>query len=146
MLMETEANAKARGAPVYCEVAGFGSAYGVELDEQLGLGAMPTADAVAAAITSALEVAGVKPEEVGFVSAHGTGVPAADAAELAGIKKAFGAHAGKLLVSSTRAQLGNAMAANSGLDALVCAKALRDGVVPGTARLEQARPPPPSPY
>jgi len=138
MLMETEANAKARGAPVYCEVAGFGSAYGVELDEQLGLGAMPTADAVAAAITSALEVAGVKPEEVGFVSAHGTGVPAADAAELAGIKKAFGAHAGKLLVSSTRAQLGNAMAANSGLDALVCAKALRDGVVPGTARLEQA--------
>ena len=49
MLMETEANAKARGAPVYCEVAGFGSAYGVELDEQLGLGAMPTADAVAAA-------------------------------------------------------------------------------------------------
>jgi 3-oxoacyl-[acyl-carrier-protein] synthase II len=141
MLMETEANAKARGASVYCEVAGFGSAYGVELDEQLGLGAMPTADAVAAAITSALEVAGVKPEEVGFVSAHGTGVPAADAAELAGIKKAFGAHAGKLLVSSTRAQLGNAMAANSGLDALVCAKALRDGVVPGTARLEQAPPP-----
>ena len=135
LVLETEEHAKARGAKIYCEVAGFGVAHGI--DSEFVDGAMPTASALSSAITSALAESGVGAGDVSYVSAHGSGVPAYDTVEAEGLKLAFGDHAKKLKISGIKNQVGNTLAAAGGLEAAVCAKMLRDGVVPGTARTSE---------
>jgi len=129
LVLETEEHAKARGADIYCELAGFGVAHGI--DQQFVDGSMPTAEALSTAITKALADSGVARTDVKYVSAHGAGVPAYDSIEAAGIELAFGDHAKSLKISAIKNQLGNTLAAAGGLEAAVCAKMLRDGVVPG---------------
>jgi 3-oxoacyl-[acyl-carrier-protein] synthase II len=136
LILETEEHAKARGADIYCELAGFAVAHGI--DGEFVDGSMPTADALSAAIRNALKDSGVAKEDVSYVSAHGAGVPAYDLVEAKGITDAFGDHAKTLKVSAIKSQVGNTLAAAGGLEAAVCAKMLRDGVVPGTARLSNA--------
>lgn len=136
LILETEDHAKARGADIYCELAGFAVTHGI--DSEFVDGGMPTAEALTTAINKALEDSGVAKTDVSYVSAHGSGVPACDAVEAKGIESAFGDHAKSLKVSGIKNQLGNTLAAAGGLEAAVCAKMLRDGVAPGTARLSDA--------
>lgn len=110
MMLEEYEHAKARGAHIYCEVAGFAwnaDAHHMTQPVQDGSGA-------AKCMHRALKDAGVNPEEVGYINAHGTSTPAGDLAETQGLKKAFGDHAYKLMVNSTKSMTGHLLGAPAG--------------------------------
>jgi len=132
MMLEEYEHAKARGAHIYCEVAGFAwnaDAYHMTQPSQDGAGA-------AKCMLRALNDAGVNPEEVGYINAHGTSTPAGDLAETQGLKKAFGDHAYKLLVNSTKSMTGHLLGAAGGIEGVFTALALRDQVSPPTINLD----------
>ncbi|WP_017941559.1 MULTISPECIES: beta-ketoacyl-ACP synthase II [unclassified Thioalkalivibrio] len=132
MMLEEYEHAKARGANIYCEVAGFAwnaDAHHMTQPIQDGSGA-------AKCMHRALKDAGVNPEEVGYINAHGTSTPAGDLAETQGLKKAFGDHAYKLLVNSTKSMTGHLLGAAGGIEGVFTALALRDQVSPPTINLE----------
>jgi 3-oxoacyl-[acyl-carrier-protein] synthase II len=89
---------------------------------------------------AALERAGIAPEQVDYINAHGTGTPANDPAETAAIRTVFGAHADKLAVSSTKAVTGHLLAAAGGVECVAAVRALETGIVPPTAHLEHPDP------
>jgi nodulation protein E len=93
----------------------------------------PSADGAGRAIRSALRDAGIAPEQVGYVNAHGTATAANDVTETAAIRSAFGAHAERLAVSSTKSMHGHALGAAGALESLATVLALRDGILPPTA-------------
>ena len=127
VLEELEA-AKARGASIYAEVVGYGASNDAHHLAQ----PEPEALGVAAMISAALESAGVAPERVGYVNAHGTSTPLGDLAETRALKQVFGDHAYRLAVSSTKSVTGHCFGAAGALEAMFCALALRDGVLPPT--------------
>ncbi|WP_019571291.1 beta-ketoacyl-ACP synthase II [Thioalkalivibrio sp. ALMg3] len=132
MMLEEYEHAKARGAHIYCEVAGFAwnaDAHHMTQPVQDGSGA-------AKCMHRALKDAGVNPEEVGYINAHGTSTPAGDLAETQGLKKAFGDHAYKLMVNSTKSMTGHLLGAAGGIEGVFTALALRDQVSPPTINLE----------
>jgi 3-oxoacyl-[acyl-carrier-protein] synthase II len=136
VLLESEASARARGAKVYAEVAGYGAsndAYHVATPH-------PASRGVIHMLTDALASAKVRPEEVGYVNAHGTGTPLGDPAETQAIRQAFGAHADDLAVSSTKSMTGHLFGAAGALEAIASALALRDQVLPPTINLEDPDP------
>ena len=100
----------------------------------------PEATGVAAMMAAALERAGVEPTRVGYINAHGTSTPLGDAAETKAIKDVFGAHAYDLAVSSTKSMMGHTFGAAGAIEAIMCALALRDGVLPPTINYRDARP------
>ena len=99
-----------------------------------------TGAGAARAMKMALRKAGLAPEAVGYINAHGTGTPLNDASETRAIKSVFGAHARRLAVSSTKSMLGHMMGAAGAVEALVCALVIRDGRIPPTINLEQPDP------
>jgi len=124
------------GAKVYAEVAGYGAsndAYHVATPH-------PASRGVIHMLTDALASAKVRPEEVGYVNAHGTGTPLGDPAETQAIRQAFGAHADDLAVSSTKSMTGHLFGAAGALEAIASALALRDQVLPPTINLEDPDP------
>jgi beta-ketoacyl-acyl-carrier-protein synthase II len=128
VVLERESFAKARKAEILAEMAGYGSsadAYHVTAPDAEGKGGSQ-------AILSALSSAGVRPDQVGYVSAHGTGTPLNDAAETQALKRAFGAHAYKMGVSSTKSMTGHMMGATGALEVIYCVNAIRDGILPPT--------------
>ncbi|WP_018861398.1 MULTISPECIES: beta-ketoacyl-ACP synthase II [unclassified Thioalkalivibrio] len=132
MMLEEYEHAKARGAHIYCEVAGFAwnaDAHHMTQPSQDGGGA-------AKCMLRAMNDAGVNPEEVGYINAHGTSTPAGDLAETQGLKKAFGDHAYKLLVNSTKSMTGHLLGAAGGIEGVFTALALRDQVSPPTINLD----------
>ncbi len=128
VLEELEA-ARARGATVYAEVL----SYGASNDAHHMAQPEPEAVGVAAMMRTALERAGVAPERVGYVNAHGTSTPLGDAAETRAIKQVFGEHAYELAVSSTKSVTGHCFGAAGAVEAMMCVLALRHGVLPPTA-------------
>jgi 3-oxoacyl-[acyl-carrier-protein] synthase II len=134
MVLEEYEHAKARGAKIYAEVIGFGmSADATDI-------VMPSADGAAAAMRQALDDAGLAPQDVDYVNAHGTGTQANDVTESRAIRLAFGAHAERLAVSSTKSMHGHALGASGALELVAVIGALRDSVVPPTANLDQVDP------
>jgi nodulation protein E len=118
--------ARARGATVLGEIVGFGmSADAADLTS-------PDEDGMARAMRAALDDAGLAPEAVDYVNAHGTGTLVNDVAETAAIKRVFGARAGRLAVSSTKSMIGHALGGAGALELAATICALRDGVVPPT--------------
>ena len=89
---------------------------------------------------AALANAGIAPEDVGYVNAHGTSTPANDRAETQAIKEVFGKHAYKLMVSSTKSMTGHLFGAAGALEAIVCVLALRDGCIPPTINYDKPDP------
>jgi 3-oxoacyl-[acyl-carrier-protein] synthase II len=89
------------------------------------------------AIRQALDMAGLKPEDIDYVNAHGTSTPTNDPVETRAIKNAFGDHAYKLKVSSTKGIMGHCIGAAGALETIVCAKAVMDGFYPATANLDE---------
>ncbi len=132
LILEELEHAKARGAKIYAEFAGYGGssdAYHITSPNPDGSGG-------ALAITRALEDAGVTPEEVQYYNAHGTSTPVNDPAETLMIKKAFGDHAYKMKVSSTKSMTGHCVGAAGAIEAIICVKAINDGFYPPTINLD----------
>ncbi len=128
LVLEDEERARARGAEIYAEVLG----YGASNDAHHMARPEPEATGVALMMHRALERAGVEPERVGYVNAHGTSTPLGDAAETRAIKQVFGDDAYRLAVSSTKSMTGHCFGAAGAIEAMMCVLALRDGVLPPT--------------
>jgi nodulation protein E len=127
LVLEPLDAALGRGAKVHAELVGFGmSADACHITQ-------PSADGAAKAMRAALRDAGLAPEAIGYVNAHGTGTLANDATETAALHAVFGAHAGKLAISSTKSMHGHALGAAAALECVATVLALRDGVLPPTA-------------
>lgn len=128
LVMETLEHAQARGANIICEIAGYGAtcdAYHITSPD-------PEGKALGAAITKVIQQAGLQPEDVSYINAHGTSTPYNDKFETGAIKKALGDHAYKIPVSSTKGMTGHLLGAAGGIESAVCALSIRDGVVPPT--------------
>lgn len=132
LILEEYEHAKKRGAKIYCEFAGYGGtsdAYHITSPD-------PSGEGGARAIKIALEDAGLKPEDVQYYNAHGTSTHVNDSSETAMLKKAFGEHAYKLKVSSTKSMTGHCLGAAGALEALISIKAMQEGIFPPTINLE----------
>ncbi len=136
IIMEELDHALARGARIYAEVAGYGStsdAYNLTAPLEDGSGA-------ARAMLEAVADAGMRPEDVDYINAHGTSTPLNDVSETKAIKLAFGDHAYKLKINSTKSMIGHLLGAAGGVEAIVCAKSIEDGYVHATVGLEKDDP------
>lgn len=126
LVLETLRRAQARGAEILGEVAGFGmSADAADLTA-------PDQGGMVRALDAALADARLAPQDVQYINAHGTGTMTNDQAETRALHQAFGAHAGRLAVSSTKSMVGHALGAAGGLEMVATVLALREGVVPPT--------------
>jgi 3-oxoacyl-[acyl-carrier-protein] synthase II len=128
LLLEDLERAQARGARVYAEVL----AYGTSNDAHHMAQPDPDSVGVAEMMQAALERAGIAPERVGYINAHGTSTPQGDLAETKAIKQVFGDHAYELAVSSTKSVLGHIFGAAGAVEAMMCVLALHEGVLPPT--------------
>lgn len=132
LVLEQLEHALSRGARIYAELAGFGAT-----EDAFHLTApAPGGEFAALAMRRAIEDAGLRPEDVGHISAHGTGTPINDAAETQAIKTALGEHAGKVAVSGIKAVLGHTAGAAGALAVIGCVKSVETGVVPPTMHYE----------
>lgn len=136
VMLEEYETAKKRGAHIYAEVLGFGvsaDAHHITMPAPQGAGAQ-------LAMKMALATAGVNPEQVGYINAHGTSTPANDLHETQGIKGVFGEHAYRLAVSSTKSMTGHLLGAAGAVEAIAVAQALSEGILPPTINLTNPDP------
>jgi beta-ketoacyl-acyl-carrier-protein synthase II len=136
LVLESLDHALARGAPIVAELIGYGNS----ADARDMIAADETGAGAARAMKMALRKAGIAPEAVDYINAHGTGTPLNDSAETQAIKTVFGPHAYRLAVSSTKSMLGHMMGAAGAAEALFCALAIHDSRIPPTINLEQPDP------
>jgi nodulation protein E len=134
LVLEPLDRALARGARIHAEIVGFG------MSADAGHITQPSVEGAERAIRSALRDASVQPEQVGYINAHGTATQLNDPTETAAIRAAFGEHAGRLAISSTKSMHGHALGAAGALEAVATILALRQGVLPPTAGFRQADP------
>ena len=127
VVLERFESARARGAPVLAEIAGFG------MSSDAGDLVRPSAEGAAAAIRAALDDAGIAAEEVDHINAHGTGTRINDAVEAEAIHRVFGDRTGEIAVTATKAVHGHAIAASGAFEAIATARAVREGVIPPIA-------------
>jgi len=133
LVLEEYERAKARGARIYCELAGFGAtsdAFHMTAPSENGEGP-------ARCMTMAFNDAGINADEVGYLNAHGTSTPLGDLAETLAIKRALGEHAYKTMVSSTKSMTGHLLGAAGGVEAIFSVLALHNGVIPPTINLDE---------
>jgi 3-oxoacyl-[acyl-carrier-protein] synthase II len=128
LVLEEYEHAKARGAKIYAEVAG----YGATCDGYHMTSPMPGGDAAAKGMELAIEEAGLKPEDIDYINAHGTSTGLNDKYETAAIKKALGDHAKKVKISSTKSMTGHLLGAAGAVEAVVCAKSIQEGFIHAT--------------
>jgi 3-oxoacyl-[acyl-carrier-protein] synthase II len=136
LILEEREHALARGAKIYAEVVGYGmsaDAYHVTLPRPGGGGA-------SRAMQNAIDDAGLAPESIDYINAHGTSTQANDSTETAAIKSVFGDHARKLVVSSTKGALGHMLGAAGGVETVICVKAIETDRVPPTINLDNPDP------
>ncbi len=125
LVLEEYEHAKARGAHIYAEIAG----YGATCDGYHMTSPMPTGEAAAMGMTLAMEEAGLKPDNIDYINAHGTSTGLNDKYETAAIKKAFGDDAYKVKINSTKSMTGHLLGAAGAVEAIVCAKSIEEGLI-----------------
>ncbi|WP_299612667.1 beta-ketoacyl synthase [uncultured Tateyamaria sp.] len=133
-VFEEYEHARARGAEILCEVAGFA------MSSDAGDIVMPSKNGAARAMAGALADAGVNADQVGYINAHGTGTAANDKTECAAVADVFGPHADKLMISSTKSMHGHLIGGTGAVELLACIMALRDGVIAPTIGYEEPDP------
>lgn len=136
LILEEYEHAVARGAKIYAEFAGAG----VTTDAYHVTAPHPEGDGAARAMVLALEEAGLSPEDVDYINAHGTSTPLGDVVELKAIKTVFGEHAYKLNISSTKSMHGHLLGASGSVEALACIHAINSGTIPPTINFENEDP------
>jgi nodulation protein E len=134
MVLEPMDAAKARGAKIFAEICGFGMTADAHHLTQ------PAVHGPVRAMRGALREAGLAPEDVGYINAHGTGTPGNDPVESTAIREVFGAHADKIGVSSTKSMHGHALGAAGALEAIATILALYHGILPPTANFNERDP------
>lgn len=134
MVLEPLEAAQARGAKIYAEICGFGMTSDAHHLTQ------PAMHGPSRAMKAALREAGLAPEEIGYINAHGTGTPGNDPVETAAIHDVFGDHAKKLGVSSTKSMHGHALGAAGAIEAVATILAMKHGILPPTANFTVADP------
>ena len=127
-------HARGRGAEILCEVAGFA------MSSDAADIVMPSKQGAARAISGAMTDAGVNPEDVGYINAHGTGTTANDKTECAAVADVFGAHADRLMISSTKSMHGHLIGGTGAVELLACIMALKDGIIAPTIGYEEPDP------
>jgi 3-oxoacyl-[acyl-carrier-protein] synthase II len=132
VVLESEEHAKARGAKILAEIAG----YGMSDDGHHMTAPLPDGWGGAKAMANALKDAGVQPEEIQYINAHGTSTLAGDIGETQAIHSVFGSHAKRLMISSTKSLIGHALGAAGGVEFIAVVKSIESGMVHGTLNLE----------
>jgi 3-oxoacyl-[acyl-carrier-protein] synthase II len=136
LVLEELEHARARGARIYCELTGYGmsaDAYHITAPPEDG-------DGAARSMLNALRNARMATTDIDYINAHGTSTPLGDVAECTGVKRAFGEHAYKLAVSSTKSMTGHLLGAAGGIEAVFTVLAMRDQIAPPTANLVNVDP------
>ncbi len=136
LVLETLEHARARGATIYCEIAGYSAtcdAFHITQPDLSGHG-------LAVAMNNALRKAGLNPDQVDYVNAHGTSTPYNDKCETVALKNVFGDAASQLRISSTKSMTGHLLGAAGGIEAVVCAKVIETGEIPPTINYEEPDP------
>ncbi|MFH1995675.1 MAG: beta-ketoacyl-ACP synthase II [Candidatus Omnitrophota bacterium] len=136
LILEEMEYAKKRGARIYCELAG----YGMSGDAYHMTAPSPDGDGAARCMRASLKDAAINPEEVTYINAHGTSTLYNDKMETLAIKTVFGDHAKKLAISSTKSVTGHLLGAAGGVEAIVCAMAIKEGLIPPTINLDTPDP------
>ncbi len=136
VILEEYESAKKRGARIYAEIVG----YGLTGDAYHLTAPSPEGEGAARCMKMALDNAGINPEEVDFINAHGTSTPMNDLYETMAIKKVFGAHAGKLMVSSTKSMTGHLLGAAGGIEAVYTMMSMHHGIATPTMNYQEPDP------
>lgn len=136
VVLEELEHARARGARVYCEVVGYGNT----ADAHHMTVPSPEGEGAARCMRMALRSAGMAPEEIAYINAHGTATPQGDVCEAQAVKTVFGEHSRSLAVSSTKGATGHMLGAAGAVEMAICAKAIQTGIVPATINLENPDP------
>ena len=136
LVLESLAHAQERGAPIYAEMVGYGAstdAFHITAPDEQGAGAILSME-------RALRDAGLGPEEIGYINAHGTSTPLNDAVETRAIREVFGEHAYDIPISSTKSMIGHLLGAAGAVEAIACIKSLQTGVIHPTINYETPDP------
>jgi 3-oxoacyl-[acyl-carrier-protein] synthase II len=136
VVLESLEHARARGARIYCELAGYAATSDAHHITQPD----PDGRGLSLAMRRALETSRLRPEEIDYINAHGTSTPYNDKFETLAIKKVFGDHARKLAISSTKSMTGHLLGAAGGIESVICAKTLQTQMLAPTINLEEPDP------
>ncbi|MFF2155646.1 beta-ketoacyl-ACP synthase II [Paenibacillus chitinolyticus] len=134
LVLESLEHAQKRGAHIYAEVIGYGMSGDAHHMTE------PDPDGAARCMVKAIKDAGIAPEDIDYINAHGTSTPVGDKSETSAIKKALGEHAYKVAVSSTKSMTGHLLGAAGGVEAVICGLTLENGIIPPTINLDDQDP------